>query len=117
MEVKILSNVKLLIHPFIDKLKKHSDPQLVSCVNVIEVNLNEIISPFSYKLSSKYLNPTNKEIEVANLIKEEKTSKVIAVIHNSSVAAVNVHRFHIRKKLHLTKTQNLRAYLSSLNQH
>lgn len=117
MEVKVLSNIKLLIHPFIEKLKKHSDPRVLSYINLIEVNLNEIISPFSYKLSSKHLNLTNKEIEVANLIKEEKTSKEIAAILNSSVAAVNVHRFHIRKKLNLTKTQNLRAYLSSLNQH
>jgi DNA-binding CsgD family transcriptional regulator len=117
MESKILSNVKLLIHPLIEKLKKHPDAKVVSFVKVIEVNLNEIISPFSYQLSSQYLNLTNKEIEVANLIKEEKTSKEIASILNSSVAAVNVHRFHIRKKLNLTKTQNLRAYLSSLNQH
>jgi len=117
MEEKILSNVKLLIHPFIERLQNHADPKGISYVNVIKSNLQEIITPFSYNLSSKYLNLTNKEIQVANLIKEGNTTKEIAELLNSSVGVVNVHRFHIRKKLGLTKTQNLHAYLSSLTKH
>jgi len=117
MEEKILSNIKLLVLPLIEKLKSYSDPKVVSCVNVIDSNLQDIISPFSYKLSSKFLNMSNKEIAVANLIKEEKTTKEITEILNSSLGTINVHRCNIRKKLGLTKTQNLCAYLSSLNQH
>jgi len=110
----ILSNVKLLIEPFVEKLKNHADPKGASYLKVIQSNLQDIISPFSQQLSTKYLNLTNKEIQVAGLIKEEKTTKEIADLLNISVSAVSVHRYHIRKKVGLTKNQNLRLYLSSL---
>jgi PAS domain S-box-containing protein len=110
----ILSNVKLLIEPFVEKLKNHADPKGASYIKVIQSNLQDIISPFSRQLSTKYLNLTNKEIQVAGLIKEEKTTKEIADLLNISVSAVSVHRYHIRKKVGLTKSQNLRLYLSSL---
>jgi PAS domain S-box-containing protein len=114
LEDKILSNVKLLVNPFIEKLKRQTDPKGHSYVNIIESNLKDIISPFSHKLSTQYRNLTNKEIQVAHLIREGKTTKEIAEILNVSESAVNVHRFHVRKKLGLTKLQNLRSYLSSL---
>jgi PAS domain S-box-containing protein len=114
LEEKILSNVKLLIEPFVEKLKNHTDPEGSSYVKVIESNLQDIVSPFSRRLSTKYLSLTNKEMQVASLIKEEKTTKEIADILNVSESAVNVHRYHIRKKVGLTKSQNLLLYLSSL---
>ncbi|MFA5181556.1 MAG: PAS domain S-box protein [Syntrophales bacterium] len=110
----ILSNVKLLIEPFVEKLKNHADPKGASYIKVIQSNLQDIISPFARQLSTKYLNLTNKEIQVAGLIKEEKTTKEIADLLNISVSAVSVHRYHIRKKVGLTKSQNLHLYLSSL---
>jgi len=79
--------------------------------------LQNIISPFTHKLATKYLNLTNREIQVANLIKEGKTTKEIVEILNVSASAISVHRFHIRKKLGLKKMQNLCSYLSSLADH
>jgi PAS domain S-box-containing protein len=113
LEQKVLSNVKLLILPYIEKLKSRIDLKSSSYVNVLEANLKEIISPFAQKLSVKYLNLTNREVQIANLIKEGKTTKEVAALLNVSESAVNVYRYHIRRKLSLTKKHNLRSYLST----
>ena len=57
---------------------------------------------FSNKLSSKYLNLTPKEIEIANLIKEGKTTKKIGELSHVSPGTVAFDRQNIRMKLHLT---------------
>jgi len=113
-EQKVLSNVKVLILPHIEKLKIHMDMKNMTYLNVLESNLKEIISPFAKKLSAQYLNLTNREVQVANLIKEGKTTKEIASFLNVSDSAVNVYRYHIRRKLSLTKKHNLRSYMSSI---
>ena len=113
-EETILSNVKALIQPYIEKIKNHTDPSGISYVNVLESNLKDIVSPFAKKLLNRYLNFTNREVQVADLVREGKTTKEIAELLNVSDSAVNVYRYHIRKKLNLSKKHNLRYYLSSL---
>jgi len=113
-EETILTNVKVLILPYINKIKNHTNPIGISYVNVLDSNLKDIVSPFAQKLMNKYLDFTNREVQVADLIREGKTTKEIAELLNVSGSAVNVYRYHIRKKLNLQKKQNLRLYLSSL---
>jgi DNA-binding CsgD family transcriptional regulator len=115
LEENILANVKELILPYVDKLRKSplNDHQ-VSHLDVVESNLNNIISPFLRSLTSKYLNLTPRETQVATLIKEGKTSKDISEILTMSLAAVEFHRSNIRKKLGLrNKKANLQSHLSS----
>jgi PAS domain S-box-containing protein len=114
LEQKVLSNIKVLILPHMEKLKNHVDLQGMSYVNVLASNLRDIMSPFAQKLSVTYLNLTKREVQVANLIKEGKTTEEISLFLNISISAVNVYRYHIRHKLGLSKKQNLRSYLSSL---
>ncbi|MGZ3607104.1 MAG: PAS domain S-box protein [Syntrophales bacterium] len=114
LEQKVLSNIKVLILPHMEKLKNHVDLQGMSYVNVLASNLRDIMSPFAQKLSVTYLNLTKREVQVANLLKEGKTTEEISAFLNISVSAVNVYRYHIRHKLGLSKKQNLRSYLSSL---
>jgi PAS domain S-box-containing protein len=114
LEQKVLSNIKVLIMPHMEKLKNHVDLQGMSYVNVLASNLRDIMSPFAQKLSVTYLNLTKREVQVANLLKEGKTTEEISAFLNISVSAVNVYRYHIRHKLGLSKKQNLRSYLSSL---
>jgi PAS domain S-box-containing protein len=116
LEKTLLSNVKELVLPYTEKLRKESlGRNSLGYVDLIESNLAEILSPFSRKLSAKFRQLTPKEIQVANLIKDGKSSKEIAKLLHVSSSAIDVDRYRIRTKLGLNnKKANLRSYLSSL---
>ena len=116
LEEKVLSNVKQFVLPYMERIKKgQMDAKSMAYVHILESNLSDIISPFSRKLSSKYMNLTPKEIQVANLIRDGKTSKEIADILNVSRSTVDIHRYRIRNKLGLKSQKfNLRSHLSAL---
>ena len=116
LENNVISNLKKLVMPYIDRLKngRLEGNDLVS-LNVIESNLKDIASPFVSKLSSEYLSLTPRELQVANLVREGRTTKEIAELMSVSPATIEIHRYHIREKLGLSrKKTNLRTYLSSL---
>jgi len=116
LEKKVIFNIKELIEPLINNLKNSGlDPNQTSYLDVLESFLNEIISPFSRTLYAKYRHLTPSEIRVANLVKEGKSTKEIAVFLNSSQRAVEFHRNNLRKKLGFkNRKTNLRSYLLSL---
>ena len=118
LEESILFNVKSLVTPYVQKLMKSrlSEDQM-TYLTILESHLEELTSPFTKKLSQKYLGLTSLEIQAANLIKEGKTTKEIAETLCVSENTVSSHRFHIRTKLGLrSKKINLRSYLKSLSQ-
>jgi len=62
------------------------------------------------------LNLTPKELQVATLVKEGRTSKEIAELMDVSPGTVALYRNRIRKKLTVNgKKVNLRTYLASLS--
>lgn len=116
LEAQVLLNVNELIVPYFKKLKKSRPNALQQTyLNVLETNLNEIVSPFYRTLSANYTHLTPKEIQIADLVKQGKTTNEISELTNSSTRAVEFHRSNIRKKLGLAnKKTNLRSYLLTL---
>jgi len=116
LEEKVLSNVRDLVVPYLEKLEKTGlNNSQKTYVGILESNLNDIISPFIRTLSSTQLNISPTEIQVANLVKQGKTTKEIAELLHSSTRAIEFHRNSLRNKLGLkNKKANLRSYLLSL---
>ena len=118
LEEKVLSNVKELIFPYLEKLQASGlDERQKAYADILTSNLNEITSPFLRRLSHRYLNFTPAEIEVANLVKHGKTSKEIAGLLHLSTETVASHRKSIRKKMGINRRKaNLRTHLLSLQE-
>ena len=99
LEERLLVTVNELVLPYVEELKKKRiDDQGMAAVNILETNLRNILSPFTHRLSSKYLNLTSREVRIADLIKEGKSSKDIAELLNVTPSAINIYRYRIRKK-------------------
>lgn len=115
LEGKMLFNIRELVMPFVEMLKNGSlSEKQKLCVEMVETNLNEVISPFIHGASFDLLRLTPSEIQIANLIKQGKSSKDIARALNLSSRTVDFHRDNIRKKLNINgKKINLRSYLIS----
>jgi PAS domain S-box-containing protein len=116
LESTVLANIRQLVFPYIQKLRSRSitDSQ-ATYLNIIESNLNDVISPFLRKMTAMYSHFTPTEIQVADLIKNGRTSKEIGELLRVSAGTVHTHRNNIRKKLGLSKEKtNLRIYLLSL---
>lgn len=116
IEERIITNVKKLALPYIEKLKtqKLNESQM-ACVQIIEDNLKDIISPFLRNLTIEHSNFTPREIQITSLVKEGKTTKEITELLNISATAVDFHRKNIRMKLGIKNEKiNLCSYLLSL---
>jgi PAS domain S-box-containing protein len=115
LQERVLLNIKELILPFAEKLKKgRLAPKQIAYLSILESHLNDIVSPFVYRLSSKYSGFTPTEIQVAFLVRDGKTTKQIAELLNSSDRTIEAHRRNIRMKTGIKKERvNLRSFLMS----
>jgi len=117
VEENILNNVRRLILPSIEKLKnlKLNETQLTH-VAIIESHLKEVISPFLNNLATKHYDLTPRELEIASLVREGRTTKEMTEYLNISATAVDFHRKNIRLKLGIKNTKtNLRSMLLSIS--
>jgi len=118
LEMTFLTSIRKLIFPYLERLRCHNLTEAQeSYVNLIESNLRQVASPFLQNLASRFADFTSREIQIAEMIREGKSSKEIASLFNISSRSVDFHRDNIRKKLQLTKRKvNLRTYLLSLSE-
>ncbi len=114
MEEKILSNVRVLIDPYLDKLKhscRKCDRNMY--IDILDAHLKDITAPFAKRLASSQFNFTASEIQIAKFIRAGKRSKEIADLLNVSVNTVKFHRNNIRKKLGISSSKkSLQAFLA-----
>ncbi len=117
LEEKILQNIKELVFPYLERLKARPDKDRV-IVEIVEANINDILSPFIKNMAAKYASLTPKEIQVADLMRKGKSTKEISQILNLSTRTIDIHRYNIRKKLQINRKRvNLQSYLMTLGEH
>ena len=115
LEEAMAANILTLVEPHLDKLKRSGvDNRQASSIKIIESTLNNLVSPFVRTSIAMNLKLSPAEIQVANLIKQGKTSKQIAELLGLSSQTIDKHRSHIRKKIGVTnKDISLRELLTS----
>lgn len=113
LEKNILTNLKEVVLPFLDKLKvQNLNASQLNILAVIEENLKEIMSPFLKNISYNYARLTPREIEILLLVKEGRSTKEISRIIHTSERTIDFQRNSIRKKLGISNSKvNLRTFI------
>jgi len=110
----IRMNVEKVLIPILHALSQQLTPIQAKYVQMLQTNLEEIISPFVSQLSVSYHSLTPTEIAICNMIRNGMRTKEIAEIRGISEATVNRHREKIRRKLQITNQDvNLATFLQS----
>jgi PAS domain S-box-containing protein len=106
--------------PFLKRLKGASkDKNQTRLIHILEDNLQQLVKFYGRdtSLSSVYQKLTPAEIQIASMVRQGLSTKLIATVLCLSPGTVGIHRKHIRKKLDLdSKEINLYSYLMSLSE-
>ena len=118
LEERFLTNINELVFPYLMRLKRRvKDAKARVYIDIVETNINELASPLGGQLSSRFSRLTPTELEVAKLVVQGQTTKMIAEVLNTATSTVDFHRNNIRGKVGIRSSRvNLRTYLTSLNQ-
>ncbi|MFZ0611480.1 MAG: LuxR C-terminal-related transcriptional regulator [Desulfobacterales bacterium] len=116
LEERVLVNVNELVRPHLSKLMcKNLGRKEKGLLGIIESNLEDIVSPLARKLTLELARLSPAETQVANLIRQGKSTKEIADLMGLASSTIDFHRHNIRKKLGLRhKGINLVTYLTSI---
>jgi len=116
LESNIQAQVKELLMPHLKQLTEaRMQPEYRRVVELIQDRLNQLTSSFARQLQSPLYGLSSKEIQIAGLIREGRSSKEIADVLGVSTSTVNFHRNKIRQKLGIINQKaNLQARLNSL---
>jgi PAS domain S-box-containing protein len=116
LQENIFSNYEVMLTPFLKKLQNSASNDIQqNLIDIVDTNLNEIVSPFTTKLSDPMMNLTSTEIQISSMIKQGFSNKEIAQIITCSKRTIDSHRENIRRKLNLKNTKiNLKTFLSNI---
>jgi hypothetical protein len=90
---RLISNIKHCVFPYLLKLRDGNlDDKAREYLVMIESHLCEIVSPFSSSISTLNRGLTPAEIQIADLIREGKTTKEISIVLNLSGKSIEFHR-------------------------
>lgn len=79
-----------------------------------EVNFNELHEDFFESLLQRFPKLTPKDLKLCAYLKMNLSTKEIAPLMGISVRGVEIHRYRLRKKLHLDNSQNISNFLITL---
>jgi|GEM_PF-669104 len=113
LEHSMLHNVNELIMPYLEKLKAcRLDERQKIYVEIMEKNFNDLITPLLKSEFNLFFTPM--EIQVANLVRQGKSTKEISEILSICEKTVSFHRDKIRKKMGLKKSKvSLRTHFAA----
>ena len=77
----------------------------------LQMHLEEQNNKFLYSLAEAFPNLTENEKRLAVLLRMNLSSKEIASILNISTKSVEMNRYRLRKKLHISPKQNLTDFI------
>lgn len=110
----IQANIEKILMPILTALTLEIPKEQRRYVELLKSNLDEITAPFINQLSQKYQSLTPTEIKICNMIRNGMRTKEIADMQGVSLATINRHREHIRKKLNITNRKvNLVTFLQT----
>lgn len=111
-------NLEEMVFPMLDILKTTVlDNRQAATLDILESNLKTITDPFARLLNIGKRNFTQREIQIANLIRLGKTTKEISEMLHLSCKTVDFHRAGIRKRLDIKNTKdNLRSFLLAMSE-
>jgi len=110
----IQENVEKILMPILHSLSFDLPGTQKKYIEMLISSLEEITSPFISHLTKTHLSLTPTEINICNMIRNGLQTKEIARLRHVSVATINRHREHIRRKLKLVNSEtNLMTYLQS----
>lgn len=113
MEERFVFNIRNLVSPYLEEMKRGKlNAKQRYFIHVMGNRLNEIISPMVANV--RQFNLTPKEIQVAAMVRDGKTTKEIAEILGVEPCSIDAHRNSIRKKLSLNRKSNLQSKLQSM---
>ena len=117
LAASVIQNIRTMVDPLLNKLEAQLEAASSrELLDMLRARLNSIASPFLRKLSLAALGLTKRELEIAGLVRDGKTSKEIAALLGISEKGVEFHRMKIRKKLGFVNTgENLYSHLVSLD--
>ena len=98
----VMTGVNTLVLPYVQRIRDFGlKPAQQDLIEVLETHLKELTDPLPNRLSKRFSGFTSREIEVAAMIRDGKSSEEIAQALCLSRSAVVFHRQNLRKKLGL----------------
>jgi len=111
----VQANIDKIIMPILHALALELPKGQRKYIEILRTNLEEITSPFISQFSHAYKSLSPTEVNICNMIKNGMRTKEMAQLRGVSVATINRHREHIRRKLKITNSDiNLVTYLQSI---
>jgi tetratricopeptide (TPR) repeat protein/DNA-binding CsgD family transcriptional regulator len=111
LKPQLLPENKLWMHDIVKEMKSNIDNTVWG---EFEVRFQQVHKDFYMKLSEKYPDLTPNETKLCAFLRLNMTTKDISAITFQSLKSIQVARARLRKKMDITRDDNLVSYLQQL---